>query len=133
MIANLNLILNSYITQLNSSKYLAGIMMLLMNLGGRYISAELSEAHEKILNHRIIRRLLVFVLVFYATRDIKVSLILTCVFIILVSDSYFGKQRRRNYGDFVWCIFGVCLVFLSVFWCIFGVFGRILVYFFYVF
>lgn len=78
-------ILNDGALQLNGSKYFAGIMMLLMNLGGRYISMELSEMHEKILNHKIIRRLLVFVLIFYATRDVKVSLILTAVFIIIVS------------------------------------------------
>ena len=78
-------ILNDGALQLNGSKYFAGIMMLLMNLGGRYISMELSEMHEKILNHKIIRRLLVFVLIFYATRDVKVSLVLTAVFIIIVS------------------------------------------------
>ena len=73
---------------LNGSKYFAGIMMLLMNLGARNIAMELSEMHEKILGHKFIRRLLVFVLVFYATRDVKVSIIITIAFIILVSSVF---------------------------------------------
>jgi len=85
VVSNIVNILSNGAMQLNGSKYFAGIMMLLMNLGGRYISMELTEMHEKILNHKFIRRLLVFVLVFYATRDIKVSLVLTAVFIIIVS------------------------------------------------
>ena len=70
---------------LNNSKYFAAIMMLLMNLGSRYISLELSQFHEEILSKPIVRRLLVFTIIFMATRDIKTSLILTAVFIILIS------------------------------------------------
>ena len=78
---------------MNSSKYFAGIAMLLLNLGSRYISAELSEMHENMLNHKIIRRLLVFVVVFIATKDAKVSLILTAVFVILVS-GVFNEESK---------------------------------------
>ena len=85
VVSNIVNILSNGAMQLNGSKYFAGVMMLLMNLGGRYISMELTEMHEKILNHKMVRRLLVFVLVFYATRDIKVSLVLTAVFIVIVS------------------------------------------------
>lgn len=87
MINPLNIlsILEEGMMSLNNSKFFAGAMMLLMNLGARNIAAELSEMHEKILNHKIVRRLLVFVLVFYATRDVKVSIIITVIFIILVS------------------------------------------------
>ena len=53
-------ILEQGMIALNGSKYFAGIMMLLMNLGARNIAMELSEMHEKILSHKFIRRLLVF-------------------------------------------------------------------------
>ena len=55
---------NNSFNMLNGSKYFAGIMMLLLNIGSRYISAELTELHQKILNHRLIRRLLIFTVVF---------------------------------------------------------------------
>lgn len=93
MFDELLLTLENIITHLNTSKYMAGIMMLFMNLGGRYIALELSDLQESILNHKIIRRLLVFVLVFYATKDIKVSLTLTAVFIVLVSGIFHEDSK----------------------------------------
>ena len=78
-------IVDTGINVLNNSKYFTAIMMLLLNLGSRYISLELSQLHEEILSNTLVRRLLVFTVVFIATRDIKVSLISTAVFIILVS------------------------------------------------
>ena len=70
---------------LNQSKYFAGIMMLVLNLGSKYITMELSETQDELLKNKIIRRFLVFTVVFVATRDIFVSLILTGIFILLVS------------------------------------------------
>lgn len=98
---NILTILEEGMMSLNNSKFFAGAMMLLMNLGARNIAMELSEMHEKILNHKFVRRLLVFVLVFYATRDVKVSIIITIVFIILVSgifheDSEFCILPTKN-------------------------------------
>jgi hypothetical protein len=46
---------------------------------------ELSDTHEEFLNNVVIRRIIVFTVVFTATRDIVTSLILTGVFVILVS------------------------------------------------
>jgi hypothetical protein len=70
---------------LNNSKYFVAIMMLFLNLGSRYISMELSQLHEDFLSNAFIRRFLVFTVVFIATRDIKVALISTAIFIVLVS------------------------------------------------
>ena len=81
MFANIEKIL----THLNGSKYLSGIMMLLLNIGGKQISKEISFFHEKILNHPIVRRLFVFVAVFIATKDIKISLIVTAAFVLIVT------------------------------------------------
>lgn len=89
---------------LNNSKYFAGISMLLLNLGSKYISMELSETHEEILSNSVIRRLLVFTVFFIATRDIWVSFVLTAVFIILVSGLFNENstycvlpKKKRNY------------------------------------
>ena len=71
-------------TSLNSSKYFAGIMILLLNLGSKYLALELSETQEQILSNKLIRRFLIFTVVFVSTRDIWVSLITTAIFIVLV-------------------------------------------------
>jgi hypothetical protein len=77
--------LEASVSILNNSKYFAAMMMLLLNLGSRYISMELSQLHEDFLSNTFIRRFLVFTVVFIATRDIKVALISTAIFIVIVS------------------------------------------------
>jgi hypothetical protein len=77
--------ISTTINSLNKSKIFAGVMMLLLNVGGRQISKELSFIQENILEHKVVRRLFIFVAVFIATKDIKISLIVTVAFIILVT------------------------------------------------
>ena len=76
MFENLNLFMHN----LNTSKYFAGIMMLLLNLGSRFLVRELSETQEQFLNNTIIRRFIIFTIVFIATRDVWVAFILTSIF-----------------------------------------------------
>ena len=71
--------------QINHSKYFAGITMLLLNLGSRFLVAEISDNQQQLLNNKIVRRFIIFTVFFVATKDIWVSLILTSVFIILVT------------------------------------------------
>ena len=77
--------IENFITTLNTSKYFSGIMMLLLNVGGKHISKELSFLQDSFLDHKIIRRLLIFVVVFIATKDVKISFLITVGFIILVT------------------------------------------------
>lgn len=73
------------VLSLNTSKYFAGIMILFLNLGSKYLALELTENQEQILSNKIIRRVMIFTVVFVSTRDIWVSLITTAIFIVLVS------------------------------------------------
>ena len=75
----------SIIQNLNHSKFFAGILMILMNIGSKYISLELSETQDEFFSNIVIRRIMIFVVIFIATKDIIVSLIITSCFIILVS------------------------------------------------
>ena len=49
---------------LSSNKYVLGIMILLINLGTRYIGNELNEFSHKVLNHKFARRFLIFLVIF---------------------------------------------------------------------
>ena len=73
------------LSDLNNNKYFTGIMMIILNLGSRFRVMELSETQEKMLSNKIIRRFVIFTVVFIATKDIYVSLIITSIFIVLVS------------------------------------------------
>lgn len=75
----------SYIHNLNNSKYFAGVLMILMNLGSKYISLELSETQDEFFSNIVIRRLMIFTVIFIATKDIIISFVITACFIILVS------------------------------------------------
>ena len=77
--------MESTFSSLNTSKYFAGIMILLLNMGSKFLTLELSENQEQILSNKVIRRFIIFTAVFVSTRDIWVSMIITAVFIILVS------------------------------------------------
>ena len=90
-----NIMIFKTFDSLNQSKYFAGIMMLVLNLGSKYITMELSESQDELLRNKIIRRFLVFTVVFVATRDIFVSLILTGIFILLVSGLF---NENSNYS-----------------------------------
>ena len=88
----------NFANSLNQSKYFAGIMMILLNLGSRFLVSELSETQEQFLNNVIIRRFVVFTIAFIATRDVIVAFILTGVFVVLVSNLF---NENSNY-----CIIG---------------------------
>ena len=74
--------LNGLAISLNNNKYFVGIMMILLNLGSRYIFLELGKVHDQFFNQKIVRRALIFTIFFVATRDIIASVILSTFFII---------------------------------------------------
>ena len=76
--------INYYIDSVNNNKYFYGILMLLLNMGARYIEVDLAESHKAFLSSKMIRRLIIFTITFIATRDIIASLIITASFIIIV-------------------------------------------------
>ena len=59
-------------------------MMLLLNLGGRFLSLEVSKGQEQFLSNPMIRRFLLFVVLFVGTRNILVAAGMTVVIVILL-------------------------------------------------
>ena len=94
------------IKTLNTSKYFAGMMMLVLNLGSRFLVMELSESQEQLLSNKIIRRFVIFTVVFISSRDIMVSLVVTAIFIVLVSGIFnenskyyiLPKKNKKKYN-----------------------------------
>jgi hypothetical protein len=74
---------HNYITSLNDSKYLAGLCMIILNIGSKYITIELSKSQEDYIKNTIGRQMLLFSIAWMGTKDIYISLILTAVFIVL--------------------------------------------------
>ena len=75
--------IDNYISSLNSSKYFAGIMILILNIGSRFIQIKLSDSAENYIKYSLIRELLIFSIVWMGTRDIYIAFGLTACFVIL--------------------------------------------------
>ena len=87
-------IIHGNIMQLNNSKFFAGVVMILLNIGSKFISVNFSKSTEEYLKFTLSKQILVFSMAWMATRDIYTALVLTAVFIILSEhlfneDSYF--------------------------------------------
>ena len=67
---------------INTNPYFIGLMMLLLNLGGRFLGMEISKEQEKLFQNPWVRRALVFTVLFVATRNVFVAGIMT-IFVLL--------------------------------------------------
>ena len=77
----LNETFNVVANSINNNKYFYGLMMIILNVGSKYLTLDLSAPFLKaILSSTFIRRILIFSIVFIATRDLKISLILILYF-----------------------------------------------------
>lgn len=76
-------LLDSIFFHLNTNSYFIGIMMIVLNIGTRYLMQEFGSVFDFVFNIRLIKRLMLFTVFFVATRNVKVSIILTGIFIIL--------------------------------------------------
>lgn len=71
------------IKTLNNSSYFAGILMIILNIGAKFITIELSPTQESFIKNNIGRQILIFSIIWMGTKNIYTSLILTAIFIIL--------------------------------------------------
>ncbi len=72
-----------FLNIISSNKYFAGIMMLLLNIGSKYIELNISDSMEAFIKYNIAREILIFSIVWMGTKDIVASILLTASFIIL--------------------------------------------------
>ena len=83
--------MNSHVMYLNNSKFFAGVIMILLNVGSKFISIQFSKSTEEYMKFSLSKQLLVFSMAWMGTRDIYISLGLTAVFTIL-SDHLFNEE-----------------------------------------
>ena len=73
---------------LNENKYFFGIVMIMLNIGARFIIDELSDEHRKLINNQMVRRVFIFCAFFMSTKDVCKALILTIIFVILLNEVF---------------------------------------------
>jgi len=93
-------------SKVNDSKYFAGLVMIILNIGSKFITIKLSKSQEAYLGGKIARQLLIFSVLWMGTRDIFVAIVMTASFIVLTDHMFNEKskfcvipQRYRVYED----------------------------------
>jgi hypothetical protein len=69
---------------MNTNPYLIGIFMLLLNLGGRFLTLELTKKQEAFLQDQWVRPVIFFTVVFMATRNVVASFWLTVLLFFVI-------------------------------------------------
>jgi hypothetical protein len=82
-----------FANKINNSKIFAGIIMIMLNIGSKYITIKLSKSQEEYFKNSIARQLLIFSIVWMGTRDVILSLFLTATFIVL-TDHLFNEESN---------------------------------------
>jgi hypothetical protein len=87
-----------YLNSLGTSPFFIGVSVLLVNVGSRFITHELSADDTEYQQNILLRRVTVFAACFMATRDIITSIILTAAFVILAGGVFRGKGPFSREG-----------------------------------
>lgn len=82
---------HNHILFLNNSKFFAGVIMILLNVGSKFISIQFSRSTEEYLKLNVTKQILVFAMAWMGTRDIYTALGLTAIFTVL-SDHLFNEE-----------------------------------------
>ena len=83
--------INNHVAYLNNSKFFAGVIMILLNIGSKFITVQFSKSTEQYLKYTISKQILVFAMAWMGTRDIYAAIGLTAFFTIL-SDYLFNEE-----------------------------------------
>jgi hypothetical protein len=84
---------NHRVMHLNNSKLFAGLIMILLNVGSKFIPIQFSRSTEEYMKLSISKQILVFAMAWMGTRDIYASLGLTIVFTVL-SEHLFNEDSK---------------------------------------
>jgi hypothetical protein len=90
--------LDAFLQIFNTNPYFIGLMMLILNIGGRFISLEVTKKQEQFLQLPWVRRVLIFTVLFVATRSIWVAFWATVVVVL-----FLGYLFNENSSL---CVFG---------------------------
>jgi hypothetical protein len=86
------------INSIGSSPFFIGVMMLLLNVGSRFITHELSDDDKEYSQNILLRRVAIFAACFVGTRDIVTSILLTAGFVVIAGGIFRGKGPFSREG-----------------------------------
>ena len=91
--------LDNFLQIFNTNPYFIGLMMLILNLGGRFISLEVTKKQEQFLQLPWVRRILIFTVLFVATRNIWVAFWATVTVVLFLGYLFNENSALCLFGD----------------------------------
>jgi hypothetical protein len=88
----------AHINVLATSPFFIGIMMLLLNVGSRFITHEFSDDDKEYSQNILLRRITIFAVCFVGTRDLVTSILLTAGFVVIAGGLFRGKGPFSREG-----------------------------------
>ena len=85
MISSMFDVVHKSIEGLNTNKFFAGLIMIILNIGSKFITIKFSKTQEAYLRNTLGRQILIFAIAFMGTKDIYLSLVITATFVVLAN------------------------------------------------
>jgi len=85
--------IDDVVQNLNTSKAFAGLMIIILNIGSRFVTIKLSKSMEAYLKYTFSKQILIFAIAWMGTRDIYIALIVTAIFTICME--YLLNEESR--------------------------------------
>lgn len=76
--------IDAVLMSINTNPYFIGVMMLLLNFGGRFLSLEMTKGQEAFFYNTWVRRALIFIVIFVGTRNVLVAFIMSFIIILCI-------------------------------------------------
>jgi hypothetical protein len=86
------------INRVANSPFFIGVMLLLLNVGSRFIAHELSDDDEEYSKNILLRRMAIFAACFVGTHDVVTSVLLTAAFVVIAGGLFRGKGPFSREG-----------------------------------
>jgi len=77
-------IFTSFLTMINSSPYMLSLAYLFLNLSGRFLTLELTKQQESFLAEKALRPIILFAVMFVATRNLAAAFWSTVIFLAII-------------------------------------------------
>jgi hypothetical protein len=91
--------IEAVITSINTNTYLIGMSMILLNLGGRHLAPSLTAEQDKFFQNQWIRRGMLVVVIFVATRNIFTALWLSLGLILAIGYLFNEHSSLYLFGE----------------------------------
>jgi len=91
--------IESLIMGLNTNTYLIGMSMILLNLGGRHLALGLTPEQDRFFQNTWMRRAMLFVVIFVATRNVFTALWLSVALILVIGYLFNEHSDLYLFGD----------------------------------